>query len=159
MPGCTSAISSIKLGDYDKAGFNRAAPAKPKLDEKEIYGLLPVDRVKPYDMMDIIKRLVDDSEFEPYKDLYGQTLVCGLARIDGWAVGIVANQRKIVKSKKGEMQMGGVIYSDSADKAARFIMNCNQKKIPLVFLQDVSGFHGRQQSRSMAVLLKMAPKW
>jgi len=90
--------------------------------------------------MDIILRLVDNSEFEAYKDLYGQTLICGLARIDGWSVGIVANQRKIVKSKKGEMQMGGVIYSDSADKAARFIMNCNQKKIPLVFLQDVSGF-------------------
>ncbi|MBK0401949.1 acyl-CoA carboxylase subunit beta [Adhaeribacter sp. BT258] len=139
---CLDAIRNIfdKMGDYDKAGFNRAAPAKPKLDEKEIYGLLPTDRVKPYDVMDIINRLVDNSEFEPYKDLYGQTLVCGLARIDGWAVGIVANQRKIVKSKKGEMQMGGVIYSDSADKAARFIMNCNQKKIPLVFIQDVSGF-------------------
>src|SRR5687768_12386024 len=139
---CLDAIRNIfdKIGDYDKAGFNRAAPAKPKLDEKEIYGLMPVDRVKPYDVMDIINRLVDNSEFEPYKDLYGQTLVCGLARIDGWAVGIIANQRKIVKSKKGEMQMGGVIYSDSADKAARFIMNCNQKKIPLVFLQDVSGF-------------------
>lgn len=139
---CLDAIRNIfdKIGDYDKAGYNRATPAKPKLDEKEIYGLMPLDRVKPYDMMDIINRLVDNSEFEPYKDLYGQTLICGLARIDGWAVGIVANQRKIVKSKKGEMQMGGVIYSDSADKAARFIMNCNQKKIPLVFLQDVSGF-------------------
>ncbi|MFD1184956.1 acyl-CoA carboxylase subunit beta [Pontibacter rugosus] len=129
-----------KMGDNPKAGFNRVAPAAPKLEEKEIYGLLPSDRVKPYDMMDIILRMVDNSEFEPYKDLYGQTLICGLARIDGWSVGIVANQRKIVKSKKGEMQMGGVIYSDSADKAARFIMNCNQKKIPLVFLQDVSGF-------------------
>ncbi|PRY16460.1 acetyl-CoA carboxylase carboxyltransferase component [Pontibacter ummariensis] len=129
-----------KMGDKPKAGFNRAAPTAPKLNEKEIYGLLPADRVKPYDMMDLILRLVDNSEFEPYKDLYGQTLICGLARIDGWSVGIVANQRKIVKSKKGEMQMGGVIYSDSADKAARFIMNCNQKKIPLVFLQDVSGF-------------------
>ncbi|WP_276497993.1 acyl-CoA carboxylase subunit beta [Pontibacter litorisediminis] len=129
-----------KMGDKPVAGFSRVEPAAPKQDEKEIYGLLPADRVKPYDMMDIILRLVDNSEFEPYKDLYGQTLICGLARIDGWAVGIVANQRKIVKSKKGEMQMGGVIYSDSADKAARFIMNCNQKKIPLVFLQDVSGF-------------------
>ncbi|MDX5421678.1 MAG: acyl-CoA carboxylase subunit beta, partial [Hymenobacteraceae bacterium] len=129
-----------KLGDNPKAGFNRAEPAAPKLDEEEIYGILPADRTKPYDMMDIILRLVDNSEFEPYKELYGQSLVCGLARIDGWSVGIVANQRKIVKSKKGEMQMGGVIYSDSADKAARFIMNCNQKKIPLVFLQDVSGF-------------------
>lgn len=129
-----------KLGDNPKAGFSRVEPAAPKLNPQEIYGILPADRVKPYDMMDIILRLVDNSEFEPYKDLYGQTLICGLARIDGWAVGIVANQRKIVKSKKGEMQMGGVIYSDSADKAARFIMNCNQKKIPLLFLQDVSGF-------------------
>ena len=139
---CLDAIRNIfdKIGDYDKAGYNRATPAKPKLDEKEIYGLFPLDRVKPYDMMEIINRLVDNSEFEPYKDLYGQTLICGLARIDGWAVGIVANQRKIIKSKKGEMQMGGVIYSDSDDKAARFIMNCNQKKIPLVFIQDVSGF-------------------
>ncbi|MBC5773885.1 acyl-CoA carboxylase subunit beta [Pontibacter sp. KCTC 32443] len=129
-----------KLGDNPKAGFSRVEPAAPKLNEQEIYGILPADRVKPYDMMDIILRLVDNSEFEPYKELYGQSLICGLGRIDGWAVGIVANQRKIVKSKKGEMQMGGVIYSDSADKAARFIMNCNQKKIPLVFLQDVSGF-------------------
>jgi 3-methylcrotonyl-CoA carboxylase beta subunit len=96
--------------------------------------------VKPYDMMEIIKRMVDDSEFDEYKALYGKTLICGFARVDGWAVGIVANQRKVVKTKKGEMQMGGVIYSDSADKAARFIMNCNQRKIPLVFLQDVSGF-------------------
>ncbi|MBC3540387.1 acyl-CoA carboxylase subunit beta [Rufibacter sediminis] len=139
---CLDHIRNIfdKMGDNPKAGFSRTTSAEPKLDPKEIYGLLPQDRVKPYDMMDIIHRLVDNSEFEPYKDLYGQSLICGLARIDGWAVGIVANQRKIVKSKKGEMQMGGVIYSDSADKAARFIMNCNQKKIPLVFLQDVSGF-------------------
>ncbi|RIJ36961.1 acyl-CoA carboxylase subunit beta [Pontibacter oryzae] len=129
-----------KMGEKPKAGFSRTAPAAPAQNQKEIYGLLPSDRVKPYNMMDIIERLVDNSEFEPYKELYGQTLICGLARIDGWAVGIVANQRKIMKSKKGEMQMGGVIYSDSADKAARFIMNCNQKKIPLVFLQDVSGF-------------------
>ncbi|TPE44673.1 acyl-CoA carboxylase subunit beta [Pontibacter mangrovi] len=129
-----------KMGEKPKAGFNRTEPAAPKLHQSELYGMLPADRVKPYDMMDIILRMVDNSEFEPYKDLYGQTLICGLARIDGWSVGIVANQRKIVKSKKGEMQMGGVIYSDSADKAARFIMNCNQKKIPLVFLQDVSGF-------------------
>jgi 3-methylcrotonyl-CoA carboxylase beta subunit len=139
---CLDHIRNIfdKMGDNPKAGFSRTEPVAPKLDPQEIYGLLPMDRVKPYDMMDIILRMVDNSEFEPYKDLYGQSLICGLARIDGWAVGIVANQRKIVKSKKGEMQMGGVIYSDSADKAARFIMNCNQKKIPLVFLQDVSGF-------------------
>ncbi len=139
---CLTHIRNIfdKMGGQATAGFSRATPAKPKLDEQELYGTLPADRVKPYDMMEIINRLVDDSEFEPYKDLYGQTLLCGLARIDGWAVGIVANQRKIVKNKKGAMQMGGVIYSDSADKAARFIMNCNQKRIPLVFLHDVSGF-------------------
>ncbi|MGB0887612.1 MAG: acyl-CoA carboxylase subunit beta [Vicingaceae bacterium] len=129
-----------KIGDYDKAGFNRIKAQKPKLDEKELYGTLPDSREKPYNMKDIINRLVDSSEFDEYKEAYGQTIVCGTARIDGWAVGIVANQREVVKSKKGEMQFGGVIYSDSADKAARFIMNCNQKKIPLVFLQDVSGF-------------------
>jgi 3-methylcrotonyl-CoA carboxylase beta subunit len=139
---CLQAIRNIfdKIGAPAQAGFNRVAPALPRADPAEIYGLLPQDRVKPYDMREIIRRLVDNSELEEYKALYGQTLICGLARIDGWAVGIVANQRKIVKSRKGEMQMGGVIYSDSADKAARFIMNCNQKKIPLVFLQDVSGF-------------------
>lgn len=129
-----------KMGHHEKAGFDRIAPAAPKQDPKEIYGLFPSDRVKPYDTLEVIKRLVDNSEFDEYKALYGKTLICGTARIDGWAVGIVANQRKVVKSKKGEMQMGGVIYSDSADKAARFIMNCNQRKIPLVFLQDVSGF-------------------
>jgi acetyl-CoA carboxylase carboxyltransferase component len=139
---CLLAIRNIfdKMGAPAQAGFNRATPALPAADPAEIYGLLPQDRVKPYDMRDIIRRLVDGSELEEYKASYGQSLICGLARIDGWAVGLVANQRKIVKSKKGEMQMGGVIYSDSADKAARFIMNCNQKKIPLVFLQDVSGF-------------------
>jgi acetyl-CoA carboxylase carboxyltransferase component len=139
---CLLAIRNIfdKMGAPVQAGFNRATPALPAADPAEIYGLLPQDRVKPYDMRDIIQRLVDGSELEEYKASYGQSLICGLARIDGWAVGLVANQRKIVKSKKGEMQMGGVIYSDSADKAARFIMNCNQKKIPLVFLQDVSGF-------------------
>jgi 3-methylcrotonyl-CoA carboxylase beta subunit len=122
------------------AGFNRAKSIAPLHDAKEIYQLLPSDRTKPYDMMEIIKRMVDNSELEQYKEDYGQTIICATARIDGWAVGIVANQRKIVKTGKNEMQMGGVIYSDSADKAARFIMNCNQKKIPLVFLQDVSGF-------------------
>ena len=103
-------------------------------------GILPVSRADQYDMLEIIKRLVDNSEFEQYKEGYGKTLLTGYARIDGWAVGIVANQRKVVKTKKGEMQFGGVIYSDSADKATRFIANCNQKKIPLVFLQDVTGF-------------------
>ncbi|WP_091545507.1 acyl-CoA carboxylase subunit beta [Thermoflexibacter ruber] len=139
---CLQTIRNIfdKMGETRKAGFHRATPALPKLDEKEIYGILPADRVKPYDMLEIILRLVDNSDFQQYKEKYGQTLICGLGRIDGWAVGIVANQRKVVKSKKGEIQMGGVIYSDSADKATRFIMNCNQKRIPLVFLQDVSGF-------------------
>jgi acetyl-CoA carboxylase carboxyltransferase component len=129
-----------KIGDYTKAGFSRIAPQKPASDPKEIYGILPKSRTEQYDMMEIINRLVDNSEFEEYKAGYGQTIITGYARIDGWAVGIVANQRKVVKSKKGEMQFGGVIYSDSADKATRFIANCNQKKIPLVFLQDVTGF-------------------
>jgi 3-methylcrotonyl-CoA carboxylase beta subunit len=139
---CLDAIKNIfdKIGDYTKAGFDRAVPVAPKENPEDIYGIFPSDRVKPYDMLEIIARLVDNSEFEQYKELYGKSLICGYGRIDGWAVGIVANQRKVVKSKKGEMQMGGVIYSDSADKAARFIMNCNQRKIPLVFLQDVSGF-------------------
>ncbi len=139
---CLTRIRNImsKVGDYEKAGFNREVPALPKKDPKEIYGIIPDARDKQYDMHQIIERLVDNSEFEEYKELYGQSIICAYARIDGWAVGIVANQRKVVKSKKGEMQFGGVIYSDSADKAARFIMNCNQKKIPLVFLQDATGF-------------------
>lgn len=139
---CLDSIRKIMsmLGAPQNAGFDRIKPAKPKEKEEELYGILPENRDKPYEIMDIINRLVDGSEFEEYKKGYGQSIVCGLGRIDGWAVGIVANQRKVVKSKKGEMQFGGVIYSDSADKATRFIMNCNQKKIPLVFLQDVTGF-------------------
>lgn len=139
---CLTRIRNIfsKIGDYEKAGFNREEAAAPKKDAKEIYGIIPEARDKQYDMREIIARLVDRSEFDEYKELYGQSIICGYARIDGWAVGIVANQRKVVKSKKGEMQFGGVIYSDSADKAARFIMNCNQRKIPLVFLQDATGF-------------------
>lgn len=140
-------IKSIvgKMGDYEKAGFNRIKAEKPALDENEIFGILPKSRAEQYDMMEIIKRLVDNSEFDEYKAGYGQTLITGYARIDGWAVGIVANQRKIVKTtgsktKPSEMQFGGVIYSDSADKATRFIANCNQKKIPLVFVHDVTGF-------------------
>ncbi len=129
-----------KVGDYDKAGFSRKEPKKPSEKEEDIYGILPKLRNEQYDMREIISRLVDGSEFEEYKEGYGQTIITGYARIDGWAVGIVANQRKIVKTKGGEMQFGGVIYSDSADKATRFISNCNQKKIPLVFLQDVTGF-------------------
>ncbi len=129
-----------KIGDYKKAGFNRTKPEKPKENENEIYGLIPSDRTKPYNMIEIIKRLLDKSDFEQYKKEYGKTILCGYGRIDGWAVGIVANQRAMIKTKKGETQFGGVIYSDSADKAARFIANCNQKNIPLIFLQDVTGF-------------------
>ncbi len=141
-PDCLSSIQNIvdKIGDFDKAGFNRAEPVEPAKDPKEIYGLFPADRAKTYDTMKIIERLVDNSEIEEYKKGYGRTIITGYARIDGWAVGIVANNREVIKSKKGEMQFGGVIYSDSADKASRFIANCNQKKIPLVFLQDVTGF-------------------
>lgn len=139
---CLDYIKSIfdKVGAFEQAGYDRGEPKAPKLDPEEIMGLMPIDRAKPYNVKEIIGRLVDDSEFDEYKEAYGQTIVCCYARIDGWAVGIVANQRIVVKSKKGEMQMGGVIYSDSADKSARFIMNCNQRKIPLVFIQDVSGF-------------------
>ena len=139
---CLDAIRNImdKVGDYNKAGFDRAKPVLPALKQEDIYGIIPENREKPYDMMEIIKRLMDDSAFEEYKEGYGQSIICGLGRVDGWAVGIVANQRIVIKNKKGEMQFGGVIYSDSADKATRFIMNCNQKKIPLVFLQDVTGF-------------------
>ncbi len=129
-----------KIGDYDQAGYNREKPLKPKEEPKELFGILPKSRAEPYDMREIIKRIVDDSLFEEYKKEYGKTILTGYARIDGWAVGIVANQRTLVKTKSGEMQFGGVIYSDSADKATRFIANCNQKKIPLVFLQDVTGF-------------------
>ncbi len=139
---CLDYIRSLfeKFGPANKVGLNRSTPRLPLEKPEEILGLLPVDRVKPYDTLGIINRLVDGSEFQEYKALYGKTIICGTARIDGWAVGIVANQRSVVKTKKGEMQMGGVIYSDSADKAARFIMNCNQRKIPLLFIQDVSGF-------------------
>lgn len=139
------------LGSSPKAGFDRTTPAPPKKNPEEIYGLFPTEG-KPYDVVDIIERLVDDSAFEQFKEDYGKTIVCGYARIDGWAVGIVANQRKIVKSRKGEMQMGGVIYNDSADKAARFILNCNQKKIPLVFLQDVTGFMVGSRSEHAGII-------
>jgi acetyl-CoA carboxylase carboxyltransferase component len=128
-----------KIGAPECAGFNRATPALPQVEADQLFGLLPKSRADQYDMMQIIKALVDDSEFAAYKADYGKTIITGYARINGWAVGIVANQRKVVKTQKGEMQFGGVIYSDSADKATRFIANCNQKKIPLVFLQDVTG--------------------
>ncbi len=129
-----------KIGDHEIAGFNRIEPVKPSEKEEEILGILPKLRTEQYDMKEIIKRIVDNSEFEEYKEGFGKTIITAYARIDGWAIGIVANQRKVVKTKKGEMQFGGVIYSDSADKATRFIANCNQKKIPLLFLQDVTGF-------------------
>lgn len=129
-----------KTGRPPKAGFDRIESKAPKKDENELYGLLPEDRAKPYRSLDLIDRLVDNSDFQQYKEGFGKTILCGYARIDGWAVGIVANNREIIRTKKGEMQLGGVIYSDSADKAARFIANCNQKRIPLLFLQDVTGF-------------------
>ncbi|MBT6029914.1 MAG: acyl-CoA carboxylase subunit beta [Crocinitomicaceae bacterium] len=139
---CLSTIRDLieKIGPVKTAGFNRIDAIEPHFKDRDIYGVMPDDRAKPYNVKEIIKRLVDDSKFTEYKATYGKTIVCCYARIDGWSVGIVANQREIVKTKNGEVQFGGVIYSDSADKAARFIMNCNQKKIPLVFLQDVTGF-------------------
>lgn len=139
------------LGEKEKAGFDRIRPIEPKKNPQELYGTFPSDG-KPYDMLEIIERIVDGSAFEQFKEDYGKTIICGYGRIDGWAVGIVANQRKIVKSRKGEMQMGGVIYNDSADKAARFIMNCNQKKIPLVFLQDVTGFMVGSRSEHAGII-------
>jgi acetyl-CoA carboxylase carboxyltransferase component len=139
------------IGEKPKAGFDRSKPTMPKKNAEELYGIFPHDG-KPYDVLDIIERIVDDSAFDQYKADYGKTIVCGYARIDGWAVGIVANQRLIVKNRKGEMQMGGVIYNDSADKAARFIMNCNQKKIPLVFLQDVTGFMVGSRSEHAGII-------
>lgn len=141
-----------KIGDADNAGFNKIKGFPPKEKEKEILGILPKDRNAPYQMLDIIKRLVDKSEFDEYKKGYGKTILTGYARIDGWAVGIVANQRKLVKAKNGEMQFGGVIYNDSADKATRFIANCNQKKIPLVFLQDVTGFMVGSKSEHAGII-------
>jgi acetyl-CoA carboxylase carboxyltransferase component len=139
------------LGKKDTAGFDRIAPEPPKKAPEELFGIFPSDG-KPYDMLGIIERIVDNSVFEQFKEDYGKTIICGYGRIEGWAVGIVANQRKIVKSRKGEMQMGGVIYNDSADKAARFILNCNQKKIPLVFLQDVTGFMVGSRSEHAGII-------
>jgi 3-methylcrotonyl-CoA carboxylase beta subunit len=161
---CLDRVRSIvsKLGhghNAEAAGFDHTKPLDVVKDPSEIYGIFPMDHSKPYDMLDIIDRIVDQSSspagkssFQQFKEGYGKTILCGYARIDGWAVGLVANQRKIVKSKKGEMQMGGVIYNDSADKAARFIMNCNQKKIPLVFLQDVTGFMVGSRSEQAGII-------
>ncbi|HVU58540.1 MAG TPA: carboxyl transferase domain-containing protein [Puia sp.] len=151
---CLDQVKKImsKLGTPLPSLFHRADPVAPKKDPNELYGILPEDASKPYDMLDIIQRIVDDSAFEQFKEDYGKTILCGYARIEGWAVGIVANQRKVIRTKKGEMQMGGVIYNDSADKAARFIMNCNQKKIPLVFLQDVTGFMVGSRSEHSGII-------
>ncbi|MCW3086819.1 MAG: methylcrotonyl-CoA carboxylase carboxyl transferase subunit, partial [Sediminibacterium sp.] len=151
---CLDHIKKImnKLGAPVRAGFNRIQPQAPKKDVQELYGILHEGNVKPYDMVEIIERIVDNSEFDQFKQDYGKTILCGYARIEGWAVGIVANQRLVSKNKKGEMQIGGVIYNDSADKAARFIMNCNQKKIPLVFLQDVTGFMVGSRSEHSGII-------
>jgi acetyl-CoA carboxylase carboxyltransferase component len=151
---CLDQVKKImsKLGQTPKAGFDRSAPKPSKKNAKDIYGVIPADSTRPYDMLQLIEHLTDDSVLEQFKQDYGKTILCGYARIDGWAVGIVANQRTIVKSAKGEMQMGGVIYNDSADKAARFIMNCNQKKIPLVFIQDVTGFMVGSRSEHSGII-------
>ncbi|MBO9683889.1 MAG: acyl-CoA carboxylase subunit beta [Flavisolibacter sp.] len=151
---CLDQIKKIidKIGEKEKAGFDRIKAKKPGKSIDDLYSIVPTDSTKSYDMLEVIERLVDDSEFDQFKEDYGKTIICGYGRIDGWAVGIVANQRKIVKNKKGEMQMGGVIYNDSADKAARFILNCNQKKIPLVFLQDVTGFMVGSRSEHAGII-------
>lgn len=151
---CLDQVKRIidKIGEQPRAGFDRAKPELPKKDHKEIYGFVSVDNSKQYDVVEVIERLVDNSEFDQFKKDYGKTIVCGYARIDGWAVGIVANQRTVIKSTKGEIQIGGVIYNDSADKAARFIQNCNQKKIPLVFLQDVTGFMVGSRSEHAGII-------
>lgn len=150
---CLDQVKKIigKLGKPNYAGFDRIKSLLPKKNDG-IYGILSEGNTKPYDMSAIIDCIVDEGSFDPFKEDYGKTIICGYARIDGWAVGIVANQRLIVKSKKGEMQLGGVIYNDSADKAARFIMNCNQKKIPLVFLQDVTGFMVGSRSEHSGII-------
>lgn len=147
-------IKSImnKIGDFEKAGFNKIPSKKPKSNPKDLFGLLPKSRADQYDMYEVINRLVDNSEIEEYKANYGKTIITAYARIDGWAVGIIANQRKLVKSANKEMQFGGVIYNDSADKATRFIANCNQKKIPLVFLQDVTGFMVGSKSEHSGII-------
>jgi acetyl-CoA carboxylase carboxyltransferase component len=139
---CLDRVRDIisKSGETPKAGFNRIKPENPRKEPSEVYSIFPEGNLKPYDMHEIIDTIVDANSFDEFKEDYGKTLICGYARVDGWAVGIVANQRLNIKNKKGELQIGGVIYNDSADKGARFIMNCNQKKIPLIFLQDITGF-------------------
>ncbi|MGA0987743.1 MAG: acyl-CoA carboxylase subunit beta, partial [Flavobacteriaceae bacterium] len=157
VPSDQAALEKIqsligKLGETKKAGFDRVAPQAPKRAIEEVYTLLPENRSEPYDMTELLECLVDADSFEPYKENYGKTIITGYARIDGWAVGLVANERKVTKNAKGEMQIGGVIYSDSADKATRFIANCNQKRIPLVFLQDVTGFMVGSKSEHQGII-------
>ncbi|MGA0031527.1 MAG: acyl-CoA carboxylase subunit beta, partial [Flavobacteriaceae bacterium] len=157
VPSDQAALEKIqsligKLGETKKAGFDRVAPQAPKRVLEEVYTLLPENRSEPYDMTELLECLVDADSFEPYKENYGKTIITGYARIDGWAVGLVANERKVTKNAKGEMQIGGVIYSDSADKATRFIANCNQKRIPLVFLQDVTGFMVGSKSEHQGII-------
>lgn len=151
---CLDCVKKIisKIGDFPKAGFNRKEAVAPAKDANEIYSFFPEGNLKPYDMHEIIERIVDASSFVEFKEDYGKTLICGYARVDGWAVGIVANQRLNIKNRKGELQMGGVIYNDSADKGARFIMNCNQKKIPLIFLQDITGFMVGSRSEQAGII-------
>jgi acetyl-CoA carboxylase carboxyltransferase component len=151
---CLDQVRKImyKLGPQAKAGFNRTESSSPHRDTADIYGIMSERNSKPYNMLDLISCIIDKDSFDEFKQDYGKSIVCGYGRIEGWAVGIVANQRLVVKSKKGEMQMGGVIYNDSADKAARFIMNCNQKKIPLVFLQDVTGFMVGSRSEHSGII-------
>jgi len=141
-----------KVGHFETAGFDRKESKPSKIEASKVHGMIPFDRTKQYDMKKVIDWLVDDSEFTEYKEDYGKTIICGYARVDGWALGIVANQREIVKNKKGEIQIGGVIYNESADKAARFIMNCNQKNIPLVFLTDVTGFMVGSKSEHAGII-------
>lgn len=151
---CLDQVKKImsKIGHHKKAGFDRIESKAPKNNKGEIYGIMSAGNTKPYDMVEMINCICDEDSFDQFKEGYGKTIVCGYGRIDGWAVGIVANQRLIVKSKKGEMQLGGVIYNDSADKAARFIMNCNQKRIPIVFLQDVTGFMVGSRSEHTGII-------
>ena len=151
---CLDRVKNIisKIGDSPKAGFNRIEPVAPAKEPSEVYNIFPEGNLKPYDMHEIIDCIVDASSFDEFKEEYGKTIICGYARIDGWAVGIVANQRLNIKNKKGEIQIGGVIYNDSADKGARFIMNCNQKKIPLIFLQDITGFMVGSRSEHAGII-------
>ena len=151
---CLDQVKRIisKIGKQEQAGFDQIAAVAPKRATQEVYGLVSAENNKNFDIVDVIETIVDADSFDQFKEDYGKTIVCGYARVAGWAVGIVANQRKIVKSGKGEMQMGGVIYNDSADKAARFIQNCNQKKIPLVFLQDVTGFMVGSRSEHSGII-------